>query len=929
MNKQKLVIIDSYALLHRAWHAIPPLETKNGLLVNAVYGFSSLVLNIIKQSQPDYIMAAFDLAGPTFRHTEYDNYKAQRVKQADEFYDQIPLAREVLDALQIPILSQEGFEADDILGSVATQAYKKYPELEIFIVTGDLDTLQLVNDRIKVLTLKKGFNDIVTYDIEAVKTRYDLAPKQIIDLKAIMGDASDNIKGVKGIGQKGASDLIREFGDVENLYKNIASPKIKERTRELLLADQKNAIHSKHLVTIVTDLKLDWNLQAMKFGDFDKNKVLEVFQKFEFNSLLNKIPGHDNTVALRATGSGRNQNQSADSDKPETIVAHQATTSGASKNYQLIDDLKTFEIFLSKLKKEKLFAFDTETEGLDTINDQILGCSFAWKADQGFYINLKNKELKKIALEKIKPILEDEKIQKTGHNLKFDYKVLKALDITLNGICFDTLIAAYLTNPNRGLKLEELAFSYLGYQKSKLSDLVDVDTKKKDIKVADIPLDKLAWYAAEDADIALALYHKLLPESKQTKNFELLTKMELPLLPVLAEMEINGICLDVKFLADMEKTFASEIKKVKTKIFKLAGQEFNVSSPLQLKEILFDKLNIQTQGIKKTKTGLSTAAAELDKIKNSHPIIEHIIEYRELTKLQSTYIKALPELLNKTTKRIHTSFNQTVAATGRLSSSDPNLQNIPMRTELGRKIRQAFVAPKDYVLLSADYSQIELRLAAALSKDPKMIESFKKGEDIHTRTAAEINKIPLSEVTKDIRRTAKEVNFGILYGLGSLGLSQRTDMNRNEAKEFIERYFAIYKKIKDYLDNTKRFAATHGYVQTLFGRRRDLPDIHSSLPQLRAAAERMAINMPIQGTAADLLKLAMIKLHAGLPKISKDSKMLLQVHDELVLEVPNKDLKKVAKFVKETMENIYTLSVPLAVDLEVGQNWYEQEKLDI
>lgn len=928
-NSKKLVIIDSYALLHRAWHAIPPLETKNGLLVNAVYGFSALVLNIIKQSQPDYIMAAFDLAGPTFRHTEYDNYKAQRVKQADEFYDQIPLAREVLDALEIPILSQEGFEADDILGSVATQAYKQYPDLDIFIVTGDLDTLQLVNDRIKVLTLKKGFNDIVTYDIEAVKERYDLAPRQIIDLKAIMGDASDNIKGVKGIGQKGASDLIREFGDVENLYKNIGNPKIKDRTRALLLADQKNALASKHLVTIVTDLKLNWSLEAMAFGNFDKNKVLEIFQKFEFNSLLNKIPGNDNTVAPRATGASSNPKQNTENNNPDNIVAQRATNSGANKDYQLINDEKSFDKFYLELKKQKLFAFDTETEGLDTINDAILGCSFAWKNDQGFYINLTDKIFKANALKKLKPILEDEDIKKTGHNLKFDYKVLRALDITLNGICFDTLIAAYLVNPNRGLKLEELAFSYLGYQKSKLSDLVPEETKKKDIQVKDIPLDKLAWYAAEDADIALALYKKLLPESKKTKNFDLLTKMELPLLPVLAEMEINGICLDVKFLKEMEKTFSTEIKKVQNKIFKLAGTEFNVSSPLQLKEILFDKLEIQTQGIKKTKTGLSTAAAELEKMKTSHPIIEFIIEYRELTKLQSTYIKALPELLNKTTKRIHTSFNQTVAATGRLSSSDPNLQNIPMRTELGRKIRQAFVAAENYVLLSADYSQIELRLAAALSKDPKMIESFKKGEDIHSRTAAEIHKIPLTEVTKDIRRTAKEINFGILYGLGSLGLSQRTGMSRFEAKEFIERYFDIYKKIKDYLDNTKKFAAQHGYVQTLFGRMRQLPDIYSSLPQLKAAAERMAINMPIQGTAADLLKLAMIKLHAGLPKISTGSKMLLQVHDELVLEVPNKDLKKVAKFVKETMENIYTLSVPLVVDIEIGKNWYEQEKLEI
>lgn len=899
---EKLVIIDSNALLHRAWHAVPPLETKDGQVVNAVFGYTSLLLNILKELDPKYIIACFDLKGKTFRHKAYAEYKAQRVKQADEFYNQIPLAYEVLQAFNIPILTKEGYEADDVIGTIAKTAFTKYPDLEIIIITGDLDALQLVNHRVKVMTLKRGFNDTIIYDEDAVTERYGLRPRQLIDMKALMGDNSDNIKGVPGIGEKGAIELVKQFDSLENIYKHLGDIK-KERTQKLLKDYKDQAFQSRELVTIVQDANIKWDIEAALFSDFDAEAVYDIFQKLEFRSLINRIP------------KGKSAQKSFDFTTKKEV------------DYQIIDSVSHFESFLKLLKAQSEFAVDTETTGLDILQADILGISFSWQKQNGYFINLRNKSLREVALVKLKPILEDKTKHKIGHNIKFDYKVFKRLDINLQGIYFDTLLASYLINPSRGLRLEELAFSYLGYKKLKLADLIEDTKNKKNIDVSSIPLSKLGWYACEDADITFRLYQKILSIIKENKNFELLQDIELPLIPVLGDMEINGVSLDTKFLSVMEKKFDASIKKLTDQIYKLAGTKFNVASTQQLKKILFEDLGISALKIKKTKTGLSTAASELDKLIDAHPIIPLLIEFRELSKLQSTYIKALPELIDKTTGRLHTSFNQAVTTTGRLSSSDPNLQNIPIRTALGREIRKGFVAPKNHVLLSADYSQIELRLAASISQDPKMMASFKKGEDIHARTAAEIHKIPLDQVTKEIRRTAKEVNFGILYGLGSLGLSVRTGMTRQEAKDFIAKYFEVYKKIKDYINHTKSFAARHGFVATLFGRRRYLPDIHSHMPMLRAAAERMAINMPLQGTAADVMKLAMIKIYQGLPKVSRDTKIVLQVHDELVLEVPKKDLSKIAKFVQNTMENVYKLNVPLVVDIEIGQNWGDLQKL--
>ena len=914
-KQQKLIIIDGNALIHRAYHALPPLTTKDGTLINAAYGFTSIFLKVLKELKPEYVAVTFDRAKKTFRDELYHDYKATRVKQPDELYNQIPMVKEIIRLFNIPIYELDGYEADDVIGTICHLKTVDQPDIESVIVTGDLDTLQLVDDNTHVYTLKKGLSDTLIYDEKAVQERFSgLSPNQMIDYKALRGDASDNIPGVKGIGEKTAIALLNEFSTLDNVYKNIKSSKIKESVRSKLIDQKDNAYLSQKLATIVIDVPINFKLQDAALKPFDLQAIIPVFQKYEFKTLLSKIPGEKEATAST------------------TVKGQPAGSSGVVQEYKTVKTEKDFEVLVKLLAQQKEFAFDTETTDLDPFTATLMGISFCFKAGQAYYVPIAQVEgvglfekikLNESWLKKLKPILEDEKIKKIAHNFKFDAQILKLVsDIKVQPFYFDTMVASYLLNPgSRNHNLDTLAFAEFGYQKISFDALVG---KGKDrVPITQVPLEKLGFYSCEDADFCFRLYHKIKNQLEEIKVTDLFTNIEMPLIPVLMQMEEHGIKVDKKYLAVLAKELDQKIEKLTGQIHQIAGAEFNIASPLQLKEILFEKLKISAEGIAKTKTGISTAASELDKLRGRHKIIDLISEYRELTKLQSTYVEALPKLINDKTGRVHTSFNQTITATGRLSSSNPNLQNIPIRTEIGQKMRQAFVAEKGNKILTADYSQIELRIVAHLANDKNMIEIFKKGEDIHTSTAAKIHNLPLDQVTKEIRRTAKEVNFGVLYGMGIYGLSARTGISREKAADFIKKYFETFKGVKKYLDMTKEFAADNGFVETLFGRRRYLPEIHSGVQNIRAAAERMAVNMPVQGTAADLIKMAMIKIAQTLPKISPEAKMILQVHDELIFELPEKQVEKTAEYIKKTMENIYELKVPIVVDINVGDNWQE------
>lgn len=919
-KQKKLVIIDGNALIHRAFHALPPLSTKDGKLVNAVYGFTTILFRVLEDINPEYAVVTFDLAAPTFRHEEYEDYKATRKKQPDELYDQIPIIKDLVEAFNIPIYEKAGYEADDVIGTITRHRDVVGNDIKSIIVTGDLDALQLVNSNTEVYTMKKGIADTVTYNKEAVKEKYEgLGPDQMIDYKALRGDPSDNIPGVKGIGEKGAIALLKDFKTIEGIYESLEkndkkSEKISERNKKLLLEHKKDAMMSKKLATIVTDMSFKFDVEEGKLGDYNRDKVVALLQKLEFKSLLKKIP----------LAASQGEINLFSQEGPELGLKLKKEF-----KYNLVDTPEKFRSFLKELSEQKAFAFDTETEGLNSFEDGLLGISFCWRAGHAFYV-----KAEKDYIYKLKSILEDESIKKYGHNIKFDMEVLTQHNIFVKGVAFDTMIAAYLLNPgSRQLKLDSIVFSELGHEMIPIEALIG--EKGKDQKtMGEVPIENVSYYACEDADFTFRLVKHLKKQLDEKVNLGLFEKIEMPLVPVLAEMERNGIKVDPIFLKKMSTKFSKEIGTLKDKIYKLAGSEFNISSPVQLKKVLFEDLGISTDSIKKTKTGYSTAESELEKMRDLHPIIDLISQYREYTKLQSTYLDTLPKLISKKTGRVHTSFNQTITATGRLSSSDPNLQNIPIRTEMGREIRKAFVASKGYSILAIDYSQVELRIVASLANDKKAIEVFNAGEDIHKRTAAEINGVSIEEVTKEMRYAAKEVNFGILYGMGAYGLAWRAHIERNKAKEFIDKYFEAFKGIKEYLDTTKALAQSMGYVETLFGRRRYLPEINSGVPQVRNAAERMAVNMPIQGTAADLMKLAMIEVQKELENMKGNSegklaKMLLQVHDELVFEVKDSSLETLAKKFKEIMETVYKLKVPIKADAKYGKSWGDLRELEI
>ncbi len=914
-KKKKFVIIDGHALIHRAWHALPPtMTTRDGEVVNAVYGFALTLLKVLKDYRPEYLAVAFDMPKPTFRHEEYKEYKGTREKQADELYDQIPRIHELIEAFNVPIYEMEGYEADDVIATLVRD--KNVEQIESIVFTGDMDLLQLVDDNTKVARMQKGISDTLLFDRDEVQKKFDgLTPEQIIDYKALRGDPSDNIPGVRGIGEKGAIALLNDFGTLEEIYNNLDSEKIKERTKKLLTESKKDALLSKKLVTLVDDVPIDFNLQDAAVDGYYLEDVLPLFQELQFKSLIAKLPKE---LQLDSAP----EQSGFDFGGTREKVVEQKKHDG----YILVNDEQAWKQFVAELKKQKLFALDTETSGLDPLTDALLGMSFSWKDGEAYYLPVAHGKkdiiyVKQKQIAEIKTILEDPRVHKVGHNIKFDLLALQSYGINLEGIVFDTMIASYLINPGtRQHSLDNLAFTEFGYQMQSITELIGKG--KSQISLTEVALDKVAWYAAEDADYTWRLYGRLYKEIKKVTNLELLETIEVPLIPVLASMEREGILLDVDFMRKMGKSVTSKIQRIEKKVYDIAGIDFNLASPAQLKEVLFDRLQIPTDGLAKTKTGISTAASELEKLKGQHEIIDLIMEFRELSKLKSTYLDSLPKLVDSNS-RVHTSYNQTVAATGRLSSSDPNLQNIPIRTELGREIRKGFIASRGKRLLSADYSQIELRVVASLAKDKKMIAAFKNKQDIHTTTAAEINNVSLDAVTKEMRYAAKAINFGIIYGQGPVGLAAVAGISRQQASEFIKKYFEIYSGVADFLEEVKEMARDKGYVETFFGRRRYVPEINASMPAMRAAAERAAINHPIQGTAADLLKLAMIEIHKKLAKVSTTSKMLLQVHDELLFEVPTGEVDAVAAFVQEQMQAVSELEAPVEVTIESGMSWGE------
>jgi len=915
MKKKILLLLDGNALIHRSYHALPPLTDTKGRLVNAVYGFAAVLLKVMNEFKPAYIAAAFDVSGGTFRDEKFADYKANRQEADQELYDQIPIVKDMVKSLGIPILEKKRFEADDVIGTIVNLKNVDKPDVETIIVTGDMDTVQLIDVNTKVYTLRKGVSDTVLMDEHVVKERYGFSPKQMIDYKGLAGDASDNIPGVRGIGEKTATSLLQAFGTLDGIYTALKKndkrfAKFPDRVKKLLTEGEKSARLSYELATINQDAPITFSFEAASADKFNRDEAINTFRELGFKSLMTKIPESKVQGSL------------------ELPTAAQPKKPAAGK-YTVVDSDEAFKTFLADLKKQKSFAVDTETTSLNVRQAELLGMSFSWKAGHAYYVNLNNNQgtenhvhFRHAWFTKLKPILKDPDVAKVGHNLKYDLAVIERAGGELRPLTVDTMVVAYLLHPEQHQNsLDSLAMTEFGHTMIPITQLIGKGKTQRSMQT--VPVLEIGEYAAEDADFTWRLHETLTPQLEKLGAYGLLETIEMPLIPVLHTMESRGIVIDTAFLHTMSVSMGKRIKVLEAKAYKLAGQEFNLSSPIQLKQILFEKLDIDSRRIGVTKTGLSTAAAELEKLRGVHPMIDLILEYRELVKLTSTYINALPELIDSTTGRLHTSYNQTVAATGRLSSTDPNLQNIPIRTELGKEIRKAFITKRGWRLISADYSQIELRIIASLAQDEAMMKAFQDGDDIHARTAAEIHGKKIDEVTKEERRAAKAINFGIIYGMGTNSLARQTGLDPVQAGSFIERYFELHKGIREYLDQTKVLAKKLGYVETLFGRRRYIPEIQSNVRQLQAAGERIAVNMPVQGTAADLLKLAMIAVQKGLHKVSVDAAMLLTVHDELLFEAPEKDVAKVTKYVEETMKNVYKLRVPIEVSVSSGKNWGE------
>lgn len=1034
MKRKKLVLVDGHAIIHRAFHAVPEeLSTSSGEPVNATFGFTSMLIKALSEEKPDYIAMTFDRPVPTFRHVQFAEYKAHRPTLPDNMRPQFARIREVVQAFGITIYEKDGYEADDVLGTLSVQAAPL--GVNTIIYTGDMDTLQLVNDCVMVKVAKRGITEVTEYTESEVEARYGLAPSKLPDFKGLVGDKSDNIPGVAGIGEKTASRLIAEYGDLESVLAHVDELKPKEQ--KLLREGAEQARQSKYLATIVLNAPVQLNLENCKLDSINSEQVLTLFRELGFRSLVERIlalfkqldlqtksdevqvqtsetrlqePGSSEaTSSPEASPSVENEELlfapplgvvpiMAPPPPPGTSAPQEDATSAAGSqsvalktreseadatdevegptqlslfevtepheevirklrlpsparistplflgeehaqktNTLIVNSEEALHVLVKSLHDVGAFAFDTETTSEEPHRAALVGLSFSMAAGEAYYIPVAHTTAPdgqepgpqlplSYVLEKLRAVLEHERIGKYMHNAKFDMLVLARHGVPLRGLAFDTMVGAYLTEPGRrGLGLKDQVFQRLGLVMTPISELIG--TGSKIISMAQVPVRKAADYAGADADMTLRLVAPINAELQRHGLLPLYNRVELPLIPVLLQMEMYGVALDADFLRELEEQMGKQLRVVEQNIYDAVGHTFNINSTKQLGEILFVELKLPTG--RKTKTGYSVNADVIESLQGKHPMIDALLEYRQLSKLKSTYIDGLLALMDRTTGRVYTSFNQTVASSGRLSSSNPNLQNIPVRTEVGRQIRKAFIADPSYVLLTADYSQIELRILAHITHELRLIEAFDKNEDIHTITASSLFGVPVSQVTKEQRRLAKTVVYAVLYGQSAYGLSQITGMSNSEAANFIRRYHETFPNIKSYVDGTLNQAHKQGYVNTLYGRKRFIPNMHALPHTERQALEREAINMPIQGTNADLIKMAMIRLHQAFGEKRMKTRMILQVHDELVFEVPVEELESARRLIKAMMEGVVKLAVPIKVEIKIGKNWYEAEPMD-
>jgi DNA polymerase-1 len=899
-RKPSLLLFDGNSIVHRAFHALPPLSApKTGEIVSAVYGFANTLLKVTDELKPAYWACAFDRPSPTFRHKAFEEYKAQRPKIPQELKNQIELVHRLVESFHIPIFEIDGFEADDILGTLSKKASKQ--GIDVVIVTSDNDMLQVISPSVKALMPKRIFKETTLYDEQTVNTRYSIKCAQIPDFKALVGDPSDNIPGIPGIGEKTAAKLLQDFGDLEGIYAHIEEV-MPEKLRAVLSEHLPQAFRNRKLTTIVRDVPIDFTPEACRVSAYDRDKVVSLFRELGFIELLSRLPH-------KIAG--------------ERSIAEIKIL--AETNYQVVNSEAAFDRLIAQLENTRNFTISIEGAGKQAIAAELVGIAISLTSGEAFYIPVGHYGLSQPAqlplpqvVTKLKPILENPQIGKFSYDSKRNMMISANYGVQFKNLTFDVMIAAHLVGEGN-LRLKALAFNRLGMEIVSTAELIG--TGKKQIPIATLGVEQVAKHACTDIEIIRRLKDNLEKELKQLELWTLFNELEMPLAPVLVAMERNGIALDADLLGKLSGQLGEQIANREAEIYNCVGHKFNISSPQQLARVLFEELRLAQP--RKTKTGYSTQASTLEALRGLHPIIALVLEYRQLSKLKSTYADALPALINSETHRVHTTFNQTGTATGRLSSSEPNLQNIPIREETGRMIRKAIIAPPGAYLLGADYSQIDLRVLAHLSGDPGLIAVFANDEDVHAATASKLFGIPKKEISPEMRRVAKTVNFGVIYGMSDYGLEQATELNREEAAQFIDSYFDKYPEVRRYIERTKEQARDLGYVQTLMGRRRFIPEINSPNRQIREAAERMAINAPVQGTSADIIKIAMVNMHQEMKERNLKSKMLLQIHDELLFEVPEKEVSAMKEIVSEVMCQAVNLCVSLRVNIKLGRNWDE------